>query len=451
MSDLAIRVEGLGKQYRLGAAAARHDDLRSAIAAAFTAPLRNLRALRGLGAFRDGEEAGSFWALRDVSFELRHGETLGIIGRNGAGKSTLLKILSRIVTPTTGRAAMNGRVGSLLEVGTGFHPELTGRDNIYLNGSILGMDRRYIERRFDEIVDFAGVASFLDTPVKRYSSGMYMRLAFAVAAHLEPEILIVDEVLAVGDAQFQKKCLGKMNEVSREGRTVLFVSHNMGAVQSLCRRSVLLHGGRVFAIGETREVVAQYLDRDNGIFTPVTWHPIGEDRGEFVLDGVRVVQDGVATATVDCRRPFAVELEYEVRTAVPGARLWLVLRNERGEALFSTSDHDLAPDGVARRPPGRYRSEVRIPGNLLRTGLVHGTVGADVQGDRIVFTVDDALEIEVIDTELDPGERHLRAGAVAPVLPWRTDGLGDRSGAAPDRRAGAPEGGAERPATAPSR
>jgi lipopolysaccharide transport system ATP-binding protein len=436
MAAYAIRAAGLGKQYRLGAAAVRHEDLRSALTALVTAPARNLKRLRALGTFRHADEADTFWALRDVNFDLAHGETLGIIGRNGAGKSTLLKILSRIVSPSTGTATMTGRVGSLLEVGTGFHPELTGRDNVYLNGSILGMDRRYIARRFDEIVAFAGVEAFLDTPVKRYSSGMYMRLAFAVAAHLDPEILIVDEVLAVGDAQFQKKCLGKMDEVSRDGRTVLFVSHNMGAVQSLCRRSLLLHGGRIFAIGDTREVVAQYLDTGNALFSPVTWHAVGTDRGEFAVGGLRARQGGFVTGTVDCRRPFTIEIDYEVRQRVPGARLWLVLRNEKGEALLNTSDYDAAPENADPRATGRFRSAVTIPANLLKTGVIHVTFGCDVRADRIVFAREDVLELEVLDTGLDPGERHLRSGAVAPVLPWELkpleeDVAHDGAGAAP--------------------
>jgi len=248
MSDTAIRVENLGKMYRIGRAQQRHDTLRDTIAA-------------GLSSLRPGaaSEEETIWALKDVSFEVKRGEVLGVIGRNGAGKSTLLKILSRITEPSTGRAEIHGRVGSLLEVGTGFHPELTGRENIYLNGAILGMRRTEIARRFDEIVAFAEIEKFLDTPVKHYSSGMYVRLAFAVAAHLEPEILLVDEVLAVGDARFQRKCLGAMEGVAHAGRTVLFVSHNMAAVQSLCGQAMLLKSGFVEAYGSTNSVIARYV------------------------------------------------------------------------------------------------------------------------------------------------------------------------------------------------
>jgi lipopolysaccharide transport system ATP-binding protein len=260
MSDIAIRVEGLGKRYRIGAAAERHRDLRDAVTAAVKAPFRNLARLRSLSRFgEDGEEENTVWALKDVSFEVKQGEVLGIIGRNGAGKSTLLKVLSRITEPTTGRVQLHGRVGALLEVGTGFHPELTGRENVYLNGSILGMDKKYIDRKFDEIVEFSGVEKFIDTPVKRYSSGMYLRLAFSVAAHLEPEILVVDEVLAVGDAAFQKKCLGKMGDVATEGRTVLFVSHNMAAIQRLCTRGLVLQSGTVKFWGDIQGAINCYV------------------------------------------------------------------------------------------------------------------------------------------------------------------------------------------------
>jgi lipopolysaccharide transport system ATP-binding protein len=258
MSNLAIEATGLGKRYRIGSEARRHDSLRELLVHAAKAPFRNLRDLRGLSRF-GADEASVYWALRDVSFSVEHGEVLGVIGRNGAGKSTLLKILSRITEPTTGSARLRGRVGALLEVGTGFHADLSGRQNVYLNGSILGMDRAYIARRFDEIVEFAGVERYIDTPVKRYSSGMYLRLAFAVAAFLEPEILVVDEVLAVGDAQFQKKCLGKMSDVARDGRTVLFVSHNMAAVENLCTRCLVLEGGRVQFTGAPGAAIQRYL------------------------------------------------------------------------------------------------------------------------------------------------------------------------------------------------
>jgi lipopolysaccharide transport system ATP-binding protein len=259
LNTVAVRAESLSKEYRLGATGTSHKLLRESIADLFAAPLRGVGGWAGSNGTRSKSQAEYIWALRDVSFDLQHGQVVGFIGRNGAGKSTLLKILSRITEPTSGRAELHGRVGSLLEVGTGFHPELTGRENIYLNGAILGMSRADIQRKFDEIVAFAELEQFLDTPVKRYSSGMYMRLAFAVAAHLEPEILLVDEVLAVGDAAFQTKCLRRMDELGHEGRTVIFVTHNVSAVLSLCSRAFLIDHGRLVASGPPQEIVDRYL------------------------------------------------------------------------------------------------------------------------------------------------------------------------------------------------
>jgi lipopolysaccharide transport system ATP-binding protein len=256
MSQAAICVDNLSKWYQLGAAEQSQQNLREVVSSLLASPFRRLRRAQGQAA-----EGESLWALKEVSFSIQQGEVVGVIGRNGAGKSTLLKILSRIVEPTTGTIRLHGRVGSLLEVGTGFHPELTGRENIYLNGAILGMSRRELQRQFDAIVEFAGVERFLDTPVKRYSSGMYIRLAFAVAAHLDPEILIVDEVLAVGDAEFQQKCLGKMQDVARSGRTVLFVSHNMAAIRQLCSSAILLSKGTLLARDSTQVVLREYLTR----------------------------------------------------------------------------------------------------------------------------------------------------------------------------------------------
>lgn len=258
MSNPIIRVNNLSKRYRIGAAEKGYKTFREVLVDGISAPFRNLGRLRSLTRFKNGDEADVIWALKDVSFEVSEGEVLGIIGRNGAGKTTILKILSRITEPTSGYAELHGRVSSLLEVGTGFHPELTGRENIFLNGAILGMRKKEIEQKFDDIVDFAEIEKFLDTPVKRYSSGMYVRLAFAIAAHLEPEILLVDEVLAVGDIAFQKKCLGKMEEVAKGGRTVLFISHNMGAIRSLCQSAIWLDNGQIVKKGPVDEVVRDY-------------------------------------------------------------------------------------------------------------------------------------------------------------------------------------------------
>jgi lipopolysaccharide transport system ATP-binding protein len=268
MNDTIITVENLSKLFRLNKLQQRNNTLRDTLADGFSSSINRLRR-RVPPATQESDV--SLWALKDVNFEVQRGEVLGIIGRNGAGKSTLLKILSRITEPTEGRAVIHGRVGSLLEVGTGFHPELSGRENIYLNGAILGMHRNEIDRKFDEIVEFAEVARFLDTPVKRYSSGMYVRLAFAVAAHLEPEVLVVDEVLAVGDVAFQKKCLGKMSDVAQEGRTVLFVSHNMSAVQRLCSKALLLERGKVAVSGSSQDVVASYWSTSLNAMSPDEW------------------------------------------------------------------------------------------------------------------------------------------------------------------------------------
>jgi lipopolysaccharide transport system ATP-binding protein len=300
MTKIAIRVEKLSKRYRIGRKETSRETFGGAVADFVTKPIRNLRRLRSLTNFQNDEASDVLWAVKDLSFEVAEGDVMGIIGRNGAGKTTLLRLLSRIAEPTSGRALLNGRVASLLEVGTGFHPELTGRENIYLNGSVLGMKRREIDRKFDEIVDFSEVEKFIDTPIKRYSTGMNMRLAFAVAAHLEPEILLVDEVLAVGDAGFQRKCLAKMDQVGSEGRTVLFVSHNMPAVTNLCKTAILLDGGHIKANGATQDVVQQHLASfDTGSEIPL------DDRQDR-FDGTRLRFTRLTLADKDGNRVRAL-------------------------------------------------------------------------------------------------------------------------------------------------
>jgi lipopolysaccharide transport system ATP-binding protein len=418
MAEIALRVNNLSKEYRIGGRQEQYRTLRDTLTDALTAPFRRAgRLLRG----QSGGAAGltqRFWALKDVSFEVRRGEVVGIIGPNGAGKSTLLKILSRITEPSSGTAELYGRVGSLLEVGTGFHAELTGRDNIYLNGAILGMGRAEIERKFDEIVDFAEVEQFIDTPVKHYSSGMYLRLAFAVAAHLEPEILIVDEVLAVGDIAFQKKCLGKMEEVAHAGRTVLFVSHDLAAINTLCNRTILLQGGSIIKTGPTREVVAQYLETSNRRNRPIAHQP--SDNAEIQLINVSTSQYGQNVGVINCREAFDVIIEYQILKPVRNSRLFMLLRNERNEIIFGTSDYDQpAPEALNRRP-GRFTSIVTIPGNIFKVGTIYATVGADIAYDRVIFSDEHAFQIEIID---DGGGivsgRHQRVGAIAPLLIWR--------------------------------
>ena len=365
MPEPAIRVENLSKRYRItGGEKARYRTLRDTLSEAVRAPLRRLNR----GTTED------FWALKDVSFEVQPGEVVGIIGRNGAGKSTLLKILSRITKPTGGRVTINGRVGSLLEVGTGFHPELTGRENVYLNGSILGMSRREIASKFDEIVAFAEVEKFLDTPVKRYSSGMYVRLAFAVAAHLEPEILIVDEVLAVGDAGFQKKCLGKMQEVGQQGRTVLFVSHNMAAVEQLTELAVLLHVGEVLATGGSSEVIRRY--QENVLATRQSLYDL---RGRPNINGLsRLVEfcwakmSDTGTGLIDSNAPIAFDVGVLSHDHTPPLRISFTISKFDGTAVGSAfcpafSPPDIGTVGAIRvelhphqLAPGHYQFSMAV-------------------------------------------------------------------------------------------
>jgi len=348
MSDIAIRVEHLSKLYCIGALQRRHDTLRDQITDALTAPFRRLKNPQS--AIRN-PQSNYIWALKDVSFEVRRGEVVGIIGRNGAGKTTLLKVLSRITKPTEGRAEIHGRVGSLLEVGTGFHPELTGRENIYLNGAILGMKKAEIDRKFDEIVDFAEIEKFLDTPVKHYSSGMYVRLAFAVAAHLEPEILLVDEVLAVGDAAFQKKCLGKMGDVAREGRTVLFVSHNMAAIQALCKEAMWLKEGRLFNLGCVEDVVTKY---QQSVLSGITSVPlkVRTDRqgdGSARVTSVLVADaDGKEVITPLSRLKVTLEYESKEWLVHPVFLIGIYDHNNTGVFYF---DSDTSGSLPIRLPP----------------------------------------------------------------------------------------------------
>jgi lipopolysaccharide transport system ATP-binding protein len=415
-----VRVEGLSKRYTLGARAS-HDTLRDSLMSALRSPL-------GRGRRGEGE---TLWALSDVSFEVAPGEVVGIVGRNGAGKSTLLKVLSRITEPTAGRVELYGRIGSLLEVGTGFHPELTGRENIYLNGAILGMRRREIGEKFDEIVAFAEVERFIDTPVKRYSSGMYMRLAFAVAAHLEPEILLVDEVLAVGDAAFQKKCLGKMGEVAREGRTVLFVSHNMTAVNQLCSRAVLLSGGRLALEGRTQDVVAEYFRAGSDGGGERVWPERERAPGNrrMRLRAVRLVSAGRVNNEPDIDKELSIEVEFW--NLVPGARNQAVniyLFDALGNVVLSTANTTAAnavEDDWFRQnhEPGLYRSVCTIPANFLNEGTYHVTVYLVTLGPIAVEAeAQQVLSFNVFDTGVmrEAGAGGRWDGVVRPRLPWRT-------------------------------
>lgn len=359
-----------------------------------------------------------FWALKDVSFEVKQGDRIGIIGRNGAGKSTLLKILSRITEPTIGSIRIKGRVASLLEVGTGFHPELTGRENIFLNGAILGMHRAEIKKKFDEIVDFAEIEKFLDTPVKRYSSGMYVRLAFSVAAHLEPEILIVDEVLAVGDAQFQKKCLGKMEDVGREGRTVLFVSHNMGAISHLTKRCILVKSGQLQFYGETHAAVTQYIK--SSCDKKCTWRPKMMSNEVMQIVSVNMMDvNSQPQSEFDVLMGCTIEIEYEVRKPVHGAVTAINIHTTDGTHLLSLEDSDQNPELLHTRSPGYYRTLVNIPGKWLNSGSYVVRVGCGIPGEKI-FCNDEALIFTLVETG-DTTTRGHRSGHLLPMLKWRTE------------------------------
>jgi lipopolysaccharide transport system ATP-binding protein len=360
MSDVAIRVEGLSKQYRIGAAPEKYKMMRDVVAGALTAPLR---ALRSLGRSKADADEQSFWAVRDVSFEIKQGEVVGVIGRNGAGKSTLLKLLARITEPTLGEAEIHGRIGALLEVGTGFHQELTGRENVFLNGAILGMRREEIVRKFDEIVEFAEVSKFIDTPVKRYSSGMHLRLAFSVAAHLEPEILLVDEVLAVGDVAFQKKCVGKMEDVASQGRTVLFVSHNLAAVKELCQTSIVLSGGRLAFRGSVVEGLAHY-GQSLALSDAAEETRRGTHWRKVQVNGQ---SDGFAT-TVNSDSDFFVEAQFHAAAAIANGAFFCIVNDAIGNQLIHQRIglRDLSRDPLA---PGTHLLRSCFPSLWLAPGV----------------------------------------------------------------------------------
>jgi lipopolysaccharide transport system ATP-binding protein len=417
-----IKVENLGKQYRIGARAIAYSTLRESLVGAVRAPLNRLR--------RNGRRSDeTIWALRDVSFEVKPGEAVGIIGRNGAGKTTLLKILSRITEPTTGRVELYGRVGSLLEVGTGFHPELTGRENIYLNGAILGMRKAEIDGKFDEIVAFAEIEKFLDTPVKRYSSGMYVRLAFAVAAHLNPEILVIDEVLAVGDSAFQKKCLGKMQDVAGEGRTVLFVSHNMAAVQRLCTRAILLEDGKEVRNGAVQPVVLEYLDSGIEKQGERAWPDTSRAPGNDVarLRAVRALDaTGLISSTFNVREPLCIEIEFDVLAEGHQLDAGLYFYDESGALVFVTGDFQDSKWQERPRPVGVHRSICHVPGDLLNEGTLSILASVCTHPYTVHAIEPDAIRIKFTD-DLQPGgargsyPREWPGGSVRPIMEWSFD------------------------------
>ncbi len=427
MIDAAIRIEGLGKRYRYGGAAPLSYNLRQDIAdwakGLFRRDHKQHATLHEVHEKHIADSPEYFWALQGIDLEIKRGDSVGIIGSNGAGKSTLLKILSRITPPTTGKVTMHGRVASLLEVGTGFHRELTGRENIFLNGSILGMRRTEIAKKFDEIVDFAEVEKFIDTPVKFYSSGMYVRLAFAVAAYLEPEILIVDEVLAVGDAAFQKKCLGKMGEVAKGGRTVLFVSHNMAAVQRLCHLGVWLKAGKVVALGPADEVVGKYMQASEstaGEFRAASPESApGDARLRLLRVSVRNARQEV-TDTLSLEAPFSIELEYQVFKRVENVRIGFRLVAGDGSVVFTTGDTDPLGIGITREP-GTYIGSCQVPGNLLNNGHYYITAASDIPMQEVILFAENLTSFNVLLTGgAGSSVSDNRQGVIRPTLPWKT-------------------------------
>jgi lipopolysaccharide transport system ATP-binding protein len=420
MSDTVIRVENISKLYRLGEVGTgtlSHDlnrwwhRIRGKEDPYLKIGQTNDRTVEG-----DSEYA---WALKDINFEVKRGEVLGIIGRNGAGKSTLLKILSRVTTPTSGEIKIKGRVASLLEVGTGFNPELTGRDNIYLNGAIMGMRRQEITRKFDEIVAFSGVERYIDTPVKRYSSGMYVRLAFAVAAHLEPEILIVDEVLAVGDAEFQKKCLGKMQDVAGHGRTILFVSHNMVAVQSLCRRGLLLREGTLIADDAVAPVISSYLSFYNGRDEIRQWDDPQTAPGNEMLriKSIQLVSESVENSSlISMQTPFRIETEYWALNTSRQLHIAYHLLNDQGVVVLTS--------GLPARTyqAGLHRAVCQMPGGLLNSGGYSLKLLVVENGNKVTYTHENLASFTVVDIAERKGSWLGREpGVVQPVLPWRIE------------------------------
>ena len=428
MSNTAIKVENLSKRYRIGLKEEIHDTMVEAITDFIKRPVKNLQRLRRLSTFsKDGNESEDIiWALKDVSFEVKQGEVIGIIGRNGAGKSTLLKIISRITEPTSGSVTFNGRVSSLLEVGTGFHAELTGRENVYLNGTILGMSKSEIDSKFDEIVAFSEVERFLDTPVKRYSSGMKVRLAFAVAAHLEPEILLVDEVLAVGDAGFQKKCLGKMDSIAGQGRTVLFVSHNMPVLQSLCPKAILLNDGAIAMQGDSVEVIETYLEQDTRVGGEFLWEWSQNELKKLeplIPISFRIKNhEETITDYFSSTHPINIYFSYRITKTVSNLRVGVTLNTMQGESVCVSFDRDiLTQDDLYTKKPGIYQSKCIIPANLLNDQQYVLGILTGIKGAQKLYRETNLLKVKIDATDgIGAHWGGKRGGILRPNFHWET-------------------------------
>ena len=431
MGNLALSVVDLGKKYHIGRRREKYMTLRDSLNTAMLAPWRRVAGLIQGQSASAGDLTQEIWALRDINFEVQHGEVLGIIGRNGAGKSTLLKILSRITKPTTGYAEVNGRIGSLLEVGTGFHEELTGRENIYLNGAILGMSRHEINRKFDEMVSFAGVETFIDTPVKHYSSGMKLRLGFSVAAHLEPDILVVDEVLAVGDAEFQKKCLGKMQDVAGEGRTVLFVSHNMPMVEKICQRVLCLAEGTIIINDLPHITISQYLRSATDTNLEQQWADVNEAPGNNAvrLKKVKIYSNqSNQSHFIDVTMPLIFEFEYWNLNGGIRLNLSVVLYTEDGYPAFNTIPIKEPNWHGKPFPKGLFRSRFYVPAHLLNAGFYTIALYVIENEARSIYQNENLLTFRVNDSSLARSNWHGKwIGAVRPALVWETALLTDDS------------------------
>jgi lipopolysaccharide transport system ATP-binding protein len=430
MGDTVLKVDNISKAYRIGLKDQQHDTLGAALVSWIKTPLHNFKRVKDLSRIDvNKNEADVFWALRNISFELKRGEVLGIIGKNGAGKSTLLKILSRITEPTSGKAEIYGRVASLLEVGTGFNPELTGRENVFLNGTILGMTRNEIDLKFDQILSFSGVEKFIDTPVKRYSSGMKVRLAFAVAAHLDPDILIIDEVLAVGDAEFQKKCLGKIQDVAgNKGKTVIFVSHDMKTISGLCTRSILLVNGQIERVGDTKDVIDHYLRNFDVLDYKKEWPELKKAPGDSAvkLKSIRAIDEkGTSKKFFDITEQIGIQIDYVVNQ--PALEIWHGLNFYNAEGVNIFDSHNITSDYYNKpHETGHYSITAWIPGNFLAEGKVilnvaifnHSTHFIHLHEMEVIsFDVVDYLRNDVLSSRGKSTGKF--PGMVRPLLIWK--------------------------------